>query len=225
MGITPKEDKGSKEAVKSFIQGSSSGYLFTFGQLHGFFFHTWLTLGPSPTCMCNSFSKYIPAQWPIGWPWHHIWWSDKLLLLIPKGAFLCLCNVSLAPRMGNIRSLDLLHKQGLAPFCFWLLLSSTVLRRQSLAIYSISFGISILKCKQETGCKYLTWAHQSPVSRNANRRLIVNVWTGDHLFLPQEMYTGGQFKCLAWSPSYNNSSTGNSKKIGSNPNVLQQVTR
>ena len=40
VGIPPKEDEGSKEAVKSFTQGSSSGYLFTFGQLRGFFFHT-----------------------------------------------------------------------------------------------------------------------------------------------------------------------------------------
>ena len=38
MGVSPSEC--SKEAVKSFIQGSSSGSLFIFGQLSDFFVFT-----------------------------------------------------------------------------------------------------------------------------------------------------------------------------------------
>ena len=40
VGAPPNEEEPSKEAVKSLIQGSSSGSWFTFGQLSGFFFHT-----------------------------------------------------------------------------------------------------------------------------------------------------------------------------------------
>ena len=40
MGVLPNEEESSKEAVKAFIYGSSSGSLFTFGQLPGFFFRT-----------------------------------------------------------------------------------------------------------------------------------------------------------------------------------------
>ena len=40
VGVLPNEEERNNEAVKSFIQGSSSGSLFTFGQLSGFFFHT-----------------------------------------------------------------------------------------------------------------------------------------------------------------------------------------
>ena len=38
VGVLPNEEEHSKETVKSFIQGGSSG--FTFDQLSGFFFHT-----------------------------------------------------------------------------------------------------------------------------------------------------------------------------------------
>ena len=40
VAILPNEEERNKEMVKSFIQGSSSGSLFTFAQLSGFFFYT-----------------------------------------------------------------------------------------------------------------------------------------------------------------------------------------
>ena len=39
------------------------------------------------------------------------------LLFDPQGAFLCMCSVFLAPRMGNMWPLDPFLKQGLAPLC------------------------------------------------------------------------------------------------------------
>ena len=57
MGVPPREEEPSKEAVTSFTSGSSSGSLFTFGQLPGFFFHTCPALGPSPAGVPNFFSK------------------------------------------------------------------------------------------------------------------------------------------------------------------------
>ena len=40
MGVSANDEEQGKEAVQSFIQGSSSGSLFIFGPLFGFFFHT-----------------------------------------------------------------------------------------------------------------------------------------------------------------------------------------
>ena len=40
VGFPPSQEECSKEAFKSFIQDISSGSLFTFDQLSGFFFHT-----------------------------------------------------------------------------------------------------------------------------------------------------------------------------------------
>ena len=51
-GCPPSEEESSKQAVNSFIYVSSSGSLFTFSQLSGFFFHTWPILGPFPGCAC-----------------------------------------------------------------------------------------------------------------------------------------------------------------------------
>lgn len=39
-GVPLSAEEHCKEAVKAFIQGCSSGSLFSLGQLSGFFFHT-----------------------------------------------------------------------------------------------------------------------------------------------------------------------------------------
>ena len=68
VGVLPNKEERSKEAVKSLIQGSSSGSLFTSGQLSGFFLRTCPALGPSLTRVRNFFPRWIPAQRPMGWP-------------------------------------------------------------------------------------------------------------------------------------------------------------
>ena len=45
VGIPLNEEEHVKEAVKSFIKGSSSRSMFTFGQLSSFFLHTRSALG------------------------------------------------------------------------------------------------------------------------------------------------------------------------------------
>ena len=52
---------------------------------------------------------HILASHIMGWP----------LLFWPQGAFLHTCNVSLAPRMGNMWPPDQLLRQGLAHLCFY----------------------------------------------------------------------------------------------------------
>ena len=87
MGIPPKEEEGSKEVVKSFIQGSFLG-VFVYLWPIIWFLSPHLTYPRTlPNMHVQFFSKYIPAQRPIGWPWHHTFWSDKLLLLTPKEPF------------------------------------------------------------------------------------------------------------------------------------------
>ena len=82
-----------------------AGSLFTFCQLAGFLFLTWPLLGPSSICMHNLLQDGFQsprglwealASYILGWhPLHD-----------PQGVFLHMCNVSLAPRMGNMWSYD-----------------------------------------------------------------------------------------------------------------------
>ena len=59
-------DEHSKEVIEITYIGQSFPSLFTFGQVSCFFFHTWLALGPSPTCICNFLLRCIPPQRPVG---------------------------------------------------------------------------------------------------------------------------------------------------------------
>ena len=63
------------------------GLFFTLGQLFFFFFHPWPTLGPSQTCMCNLFPRWIPVQRPMGSCLHHILWAGIPSFLTPKEPF------------------------------------------------------------------------------------------------------------------------------------------
>ena len=160
VGVLPKEEC-STEVVKSFLL-DSSGLLLTFGQLSGFFFHTWPTLAPSPTCVCNFFSKLdsSPETYVGALASHIMGWCP--LLFDPQGAFLHLWNVSLAPRMWNIWCPDPLLKQGFSSVqslsCVQLFVTPWISarqasllllwllrwhRRQSLAIYSVCDVTSI----------------------------------------------------------------------------------
>ena len=83
------------------------------GQLPGFFFHTCPALGPSLTGVCSYFSRWIPAHRPVrAWTSPTVRWHP--LLFAPQGDFLHMCGV---PKIENMWPLDLLHTQGLAPFC------------------------------------------------------------------------------------------------------------
>lgn len=61
-----------------------------------------------------------------------------------------------------MRPLDLLPTQGL-PFS---LLLAFVFKRQNLTIYPVSVVISILKCEQESGAKYLVLSTPASFLRN-----------------------------------------------------------
>ena len=116
MGILPSEEECSKVWVKPLTQSSSSQSLFTCGQIFSFFFHPQPVLGPFPTCMCNCIPRWILAQRPMEVGGGGL---DITCYRMAPSLFCSLrsiCNVSLAPRMGDI-SLDLLLKQGLAPLC------------------------------------------------------------------------------------------------------------
>ena len=105
MGIPPKEEEGSKEVVKSFIQGSFLG-VFVYLWPIIWFLSPHLTYPRTlPNMHVQFFSKYIPAQRPIGWPWHHTFWSDKLLLLTPKEPF---CARAMYPSPQGWETYDLL---------------------------------------------------------------------------------------------------------------------
>ena len=133
----------------SFIQGSSSSSLFTFGQLSGFFFYTSPALGSSSTCVPNFFQNGFQAR-GYGIPWHHLFWGNALSFW-PLGD-MPMCSVFLAPRTENMWPLDLLPTQGLP---LSVLAIAFVFKRQSLTICPVSVVISILKCEQESGAKYL----------------------------------------------------------------------
>lgn len=136
----------------SFIQGSSSTSLFTFDQLSGFFFYSSpaLYVEDPPQHVCPIFSKVDSRPEAYEIPWNHLFWGNALSFW-PLGD-MPMCSISLAPRTENMRPLDLLPTQGLP---FSLLAIAFVFKRQNLTIYPVSVVISILKCEQESGAKYL----------------------------------------------------------------------
>ena len=104
------------------------------------------------------------------------------------GAFLPMCNVSLAPRMGDIWPLDSLLKQGFAALCSCHDCYLKVFRGESLVIYPVLVVAPILESKQETGCKYLT--RSPPISCLCKCKQGVYVYMSSlksSFFLPQEM--------------------------------------
>ena len=90
-----------------------------FGQLSGFFFHTWPVLGPSLTCVGNIFSRWISAQRPMGSHISITYCGAVPSPFDPQGAFLHIWNVSPASRMENIWPPDPLLKQDLASLCYY----------------------------------------------------------------------------------------------------------
>ena len=80
-------------------------------------------------------------------PWHHIIWGSPPSS-DPQGAFLYMCSVSFSARMGDMWSLNLLLKQGVAPLspchsCYM----KVSLRDRAWLFTLIPVVISILKCK------------------------------------------------------------------------------
>ena len=75
--------------------------------------------------------------------------------LDPPGDFLCVCRVSLAPRMRNAWPLDLLYKQGVTPLCFCHNCYLKVSARDQAWLFTLFLWIFLF--------------------RSANRRLVVNI--------------------------------------------------
>ena len=139
-----------------------AGSLFTFGQLFGFLFLTWPLLGPSSICMHNLLQDGF--QYPRG-----LWEALASYILgwhplrDPQGIFLHMCNVSLALRIGNMLSYDLLSKQGLAPFCPCHIYYLKMFIGDKVHLFNPVSVISILKLKQMASCIY-PGTHLSPAS-------------------------------------------------------------
>ena len=158
---TESESHVSYIGRRSFTTGATweAGSLFTFGQLSDFLFLTWPLLGPSSLCMHSLLQDgFQPpkGQWEalasciLGW--HP--------LFDPQGIFLQICNVALAPRMGNIWSYDLLFKQGLALLCPCHIYYLKMFMGDKVHLFTLFLLFS-------------SWS--------SNRRLVVNIFPGAHL--------------------------------------------
>ena len=110
---SPLMRRNSEEAVKSLIIGQFFRVFVYLWPITWFLFPHLTCPRTLPNLCAQLFSKMDSGPEAYGGPWHHLFW----VIFDPQGASLHRCNVSLAPRMGNLRPLDLLLKQGLAPLC------------------------------------------------------------------------------------------------------------
>ena len=108
-----------KRQLSNLYKAVLRGLYLPFGQLSGFFFHTWPVLGPSPTCVGNIFSRWISAQRPMGLHISITYYGAVPSAFDPQGASPHMWNVFLAPRMENTWPPDPLLKQGLASLCYY----------------------------------------------------------------------------------------------------------
>ena len=70
-------------------------------------------LGPFLTSVRSFFPRWISAHRPVG-AWTSLIMGCRPHLFAPQGEFQCMCG---ALKIENMWPLDLLHTQGLAPFC------------------------------------------------------------------------------------------------------------
>ena len=152
---------------------------FTFSQLAG-----CCCCFPHLTCpmtLPNIFSKIdsspeaygILASLIMGW---------CLLFLDPQGAFLHMCSVSFAPRMGNMWPLDLSLKQDLAPLCSchdYCLKVSTGSKAWLFILFQVS--LPFRRANRRLVVSILTWSPLTPCFRKFKQ--VISVWPEVHLFL------------------------------------------
>ena len=105
------------------------------------------------------------AEWPwLKSPNNKSWRGWCILgwppLFDPQGIFLQMCNVALAPRMGNIWSYDLLFKQGLALLCPCHIYYLKTFMGDKVHLFTLFLSFS-------------SWS--------SNRSLVVNIYPGAHL--------------------------------------------
>ena len=90
-----------------------SGLYLPFGQLFGFFFHTWPALESSPTCMHKFFPRKIPAQSSMG---SHI--SITYYGMVTSKEPFCICEISHLPQGGGTCDLLILTQTRFSPSLF-----------------------------------------------------------------------------------------------------------
>ena len=98
--IFPNKEECSEETTKSFIYGSSSGSLFTFGQLPGLFFPHLAHPRTLPNMWAQLFSKMDSGLEAYGEACHHLLWGGSPSYLTPKELF-CMCAVFPLPKDGK----------------------------------------------------------------------------------------------------------------------------
>ena len=190
-GVPLSEEEPCKEAVKAFIQGSSSGSLYTLGQLSGFFFHLWPTLGPSPICLCNTMDCSPPV---LGWnPFSSVDSSPdyyKAALAshtvggapsFGPGGFCAHVQCLPRPKDGKRETSWAFTQTGCSPFCFCHACYLQVSTEDTAWLFSL-FLLSFL-------------------FQSAKRRLVVNTWSG----APPISYLRKckwEASCPAWSPFF-----------------------
>ena len=88
----PRVRSAPERWYKLLIQPSSSGSLFTFGQLSFCFIsHTWLDTAPSPICMCIFWQRWIPEQRVLG-QYQDLLWPGPHSLFDPWESY-CACVI------------------------------------------------------------------------------------------------------------------------------------
>ena len=100
---------------KPLIGGSSSGSLFSFGQLSYFLFHTGPVQGPCRYA-CISFGQDVFQSKGLWNSYQDLLWPGTPSLSDPEGSLCpCVVLVFLTPRMGSMLPFGLLPKQTFAP--------------------------------------------------------------------------------------------------------------
>ena len=152
------EEEHRKEAVKVFIQVSSSGPLSSFRPISWLLFPWDPLLGVhAPLCQDGSWSEGF-------WEEQDSWWPGIIPWLFTYRASFCMCIVSpLSPKKEGWRALNPLLKQGFTPLCPCYDYYLNVFTRDKHWLFTLFLLL------------HPFW--------RSNRRLIVNALTGAHLSL------------------------------------------
>ena len=122
-----------------------------------------------------------PEAYGVALASHIMGWCP--LLFDPQGAFLHMCNVSPAPRMGNVWPLDPLLKQGFVPLCSCHDCYLRAFSRDKAWLFTLFLWVLTSQRANRRQVVYV-WpeAHLFLTPRNVNRRPVVNAYSGAHLF-------------------------------------------
>ena len=129
-------------------------FCLPFGQLSGFFFHTWPALGLSPGVQL--FPRWIPAQGHRGWPWHYILGGDAHYFLPPRNAFAHVKCLP-CPKNGKYTTSWSFTQTVFSPSVFPMTVILKCLQEPKPGCLPHFYCYFFFKV-QIGGCKHLTWS-------------------------------------------------------------------